>query len=248
MTEKLFRWVKAVERLPQIAAHLPVRIEGVYYLAYFEACDMGDYYIFSCFDNHDRRIDTDENRDMIEWLEPYTPSLNAGSLEQAAHEYAIGMVDEQGGTFNHYQDGFLAGAAYVKGGSNITADVMMDVYRTVQVDGSIKEEDKLSTTFRWIYELVQESIKPSRPSLDIDKVVRELREANPYDHLMSAGAWNDCCNKLSEILNAPSQSPQTPIDTEPEEELWDCVWIDWQFSGYAQWREKMQSKFHITRK
>lgn len=126
-------------------------------------------------------------------------------LQEAAKEYAAtGWFMIDGGAKEYDQgkyDGFLAGAAYVKGGSNITADVMMDVYRTVQVDGSIKEEDKLSTTFRWIYELVQESIKPSRPSIDIDKVVRELREANPYDHLMSAGAWNDCCNKLKALLN-----------------------------------------------
>lgn len=127
MNEQLFRWVKASERMPDKTGRTICLRLGEPIVAYAVLRSDGEM-----------RFETPAStvwkgyKD-FEWLEPYTPSLNAGSLEQDFKEINVYLNDlyhnmthdvKDAGhlwiaftdKFNAFRERVLAGAAYVKGG------------------------------------------------------------------------------------------------------------------------------------
>lgn len=109
MSEQLYRWVKANERRPKEGWH-NAKYGG-------DECvlNVDNGKLIITFPNG--LIEDDERVDLIEWLEPYTPSPGDNqSLEAAANQKLMQMKYEGGWISSQMIEMFLAGAAYVKGG------------------------------------------------------------------------------------------------------------------------------------
>lgn len=173
-------------------------------------------------------------------------------------------------------EGAKFGAAYVKGGEEIAERYAVELAQWILHRFHSTEYDKDILKWKWnqtlwssqeMFERFMEEEYPdfvipgaSRPSIDI---VDELRKANPYQynsiHDYDKWRWNayqTAVQKLKELLNAPSQSPQTPIDTEPEgiENLWNDFAIEYERlqrmeENDWEWNRKiLMDQYHITRK
>lgn len=108
-------------------------------------------------------------------MRPSTPSLNAGNLEEAEPVYHDYKADWE------YHCRVSGGYSY----ETFLATLLDD-----------PEFYKL-----WCSKKEQRLHQSSRPSLDIDKVVEQLREANHYESWPNKRIWNQACDELQKILN-----------------------------------------------
>lgn len=230
MTDTLYRWVKASERMPEKCG-----IENKVPVMYGASVCWG----FRNFSEEKPQIYIETNTQSFlttqcEWLEPYTPSPVSGSLEEAAQKYAdevcpfvwptnkegekieqrVGQNPPGSGKHRREQDrvktAFIAGSAYVKKEEGIMidleggfkdGDIVFAPKKKQKTQPSIFVYDSridYSTYYEGRFFRIKDS-KPSRPSIDI---VDELRKANPYiEPVREDETWNDCCDKLQELLN-----------------------------------------------